>query len=162
MSHFLAGVVAYSLILRIYVVVNWQLSKNSICWPVSHGQIGGSGSIHRGYAFFWSSTLQVTSSQLIAGSTPSGYLSNRPHFLWVYRRDNPRGMLGEHEKSGVDGFLLISPSQKLKKKPVGSIVHVFDSVCIKGRHSFQRGMFKKYLHSCVKNDSANKFNNTTS
>ena len=27
------------------------------------------------------------------------YLSNRPHFLWVYRRDNPRGMLGEHEKS---------------------------------------------------------------
>ena len=27
------------------------------------------------------------------------YLSNKPHFLWVYRRDNPRGMLGEHEKS---------------------------------------------------------------
>ena len=27
------------------------------------------------------------------------YLSNRPHFLRVYRRDNPRGMLGEHEKS---------------------------------------------------------------
>ena len=27
------------------------------------------------------------------------YFSNRPHFLWVYRRDNPRGMLGEHEKS---------------------------------------------------------------
>ena len=27
------------------------------------------------------------------------YLSNRPHFLWVYRRDNPRGMLGEHERS---------------------------------------------------------------
>ena len=25
-------------------------------------------------------------------------LSNRPHFLWVYRRDNPLGMLGEHEK----------------------------------------------------------------
>ena len=22
------------------------------------------------------------------------YLSNRPHLLWVYRRDNPRGMLG--------------------------------------------------------------------
>ena len=28
------------------------------------------------------------------------YKSNRPHFLWVYRRDNPRGMLGEHEKFG--------------------------------------------------------------
>ena len=27
------------------------------------------------------------------------YLSNRPHLLWVYRRDNPREMLGEHEKS---------------------------------------------------------------
>ena len=26
-------------------------------------------------------------------------LSNRPHFLCVYRRDKPRGMLGEHEKS---------------------------------------------------------------
>ena len=24
------------------------------------------------------------------------YLSNRPHFPWVYRRDNTRGMLGEH------------------------------------------------------------------
>ena len=27
------------------------------------------------------------------------YLSNRSHFLWVYRCDNPRGMLGEHENS---------------------------------------------------------------
>ena len=27
------------------------------------------------------------------------YLSNRPHLLWVYWRDNPRGMLGEHSKS---------------------------------------------------------------
>ena len=27
------------------------------------------------------------------------YISNRPHFLLVYRRDKPRGMLGEHEKS---------------------------------------------------------------
>ena len=27
------------------------------------------------------------------------YKSNRAHFLWVYRRDNPLGMLGEHEKS---------------------------------------------------------------
>ena len=30
------------------------------------------------------------------------YLSNRPHFLWVYRRDNPLGMLGEHEKKLVN------------------------------------------------------------
>ena len=89
--------------------------------------------------------------------------SNRPHFLRVYRRDNPSGMLGEHEKSGFDGFFLTIPSQKLKKGNLeGSLVHVFDSVCIKGRHSFQRAIFKKYLHSCVKNDSANKFNNMTS
>ena len=27
------------------------------------------------------------------------YLSNIPHFLWVYRRDDPHGMLREHEKS---------------------------------------------------------------
>lgn len=27
------------------------------------------------------------------------YLSNRPHFRWVYRRDKPPGMLEEHEKS---------------------------------------------------------------
>ena len=30
---------------------------------------------------------------------PIKYISNRPHFLRVYRRDKPRGMLGEHEKS---------------------------------------------------------------
>ena len=28
-------------------------------------------------------------------------LSNRPHFLWVYRHDNPCGMFGEHEKSSA-------------------------------------------------------------
>ena len=27
------------------------------------------------------------------------YKSNGPHFLWVYGRDNPRGMSGEHSKS---------------------------------------------------------------
>ena len=37
-------------------------------------------------------------NKLIAMSYP-GYLSNRPNFRWVYRRDKPRGMLGEHEKS---------------------------------------------------------------
>ena len=32
-------------------------------------------------------------------------LSNRPHFLWVYRHDNPRGMLGEHEKRSFSSIL---------------------------------------------------------
>ena len=27
------------------------------------------------------------------------YLSNRPLFLWVYRRNKPHRMLGEHEES---------------------------------------------------------------
>ena len=27
------------------------------------------------------------------------YKSDRRHFLWVYRRDNPLGMLGEHSES---------------------------------------------------------------
>ena len=30
------------------------------------------------------------------------YLNNRPHFLWVYRRDNPSGMLGEHRENLVN------------------------------------------------------------
>ena len=32
-------------------------------------------------------------------NSPMIYLSNRPHFLWVYWHDNPCGMLGEHKKS---------------------------------------------------------------
>ena len=39
------------------------------------------------------------SHNLFCIETSHVYLSNRPHFLWVYRRDNPRGMLGEHEKT---------------------------------------------------------------
>ena len=38
------------------------------------------------------------------------HLVTRPHFLWVYRRDNPRGMLGEHEKSCLLSNVTISPS----------------------------------------------------
>ena len=34
------------------------------------------------------------------------YKKNTAHFLWVYWRDNPLGMLGEHPKS-----LYITPSQ---------------------------------------------------
>ena len=45
----------------------------------------------------WPRFLPLIANFLL--SKNSQYLSNRPHFLWVYRRDNPRGMLGEHEKS---------------------------------------------------------------
>ena len=44
-----------------------------------------------------STFIQYT--QAIRDFCDVGYLSNRPHFLWFYRRDNPRGMLGEHKKS---------------------------------------------------------------
>ena len=40
-----------------------------------------------------------TSNLKLAYQDQIVYLSNRPQFLWVYQRDNPRGMLGEHEKS---------------------------------------------------------------
>ena len=42
-SHFLASVGACNLIVHIHIVVNWQLSKQGICWPVSHDRITGSG-----------------------------------------------------------------------------------------------------------------------
>ena len=41
MLHSLASVGACNLILHIHIVVNWQLSKQSIHWPVSHDRIAG-------------------------------------------------------------------------------------------------------------------------
>ena len=43
MSHFLASVVACTVILYIHFMVNRQLSKQNIHWPVSHDRITGSG-----------------------------------------------------------------------------------------------------------------------
>ena len=40
-----------------------------------------------------------TSNLKLACQDQNVYLSNRPQFLWVYRRDNPRGILEEQEKS---------------------------------------------------------------
>ena len=42
---------------------------------------------------------EVTGGYRRLQEVTGGYLSNRPHFLWVYRRDNPPGMLVEREKS---------------------------------------------------------------
>ena len=42
---------------------------------------------------------QSFESVTLIGYITVDYLSNRPHFRWVYRRDKSRGMLGEHEKS---------------------------------------------------------------
>ena len=50
------------------------------------------------------------------------YKSNRPHFLWVYKRDNPLGMLGEHSKSRYItrlGSWRTSFSSVLPTSPVG-------------------------------------------
>ena len=57
------------------------------------------------------------------------YKSNIPHFLWVYRRDNPLGMLGEYEKS------LGSEMWKIKlPKIVGNLLEKFRNfLYMKGR-----------------------------
>ena len=35
------------------------------------------------------------------------YKSNQSHFLWVYGRDNPLGMVGEHSKSLITRLWLM-------------------------------------------------------
>ena len=42
-SPFLASVGACNLILHLHVVINWQLSKKDVHWPVSHDHVTGSG-----------------------------------------------------------------------------------------------------------------------
>ena len=64
-------------------------------------------------------------------------LSNRPHFLWVYQRDNRRGMLGEAEKSlahDLQAFRLFSQHPKWvyhASKPVESVVQCFYKITLK-------------------------------
>ena len=41
----------------------------------------------------------LISLQLISFYKYEDYSSYRPHFLSVYRRNNPHGMLGEHENN---------------------------------------------------------------
>ena len=52
-SHFLASVGACNLILHIHVLVNWHLSKQGICWPVSHDYIVVSGANPLRLHVFW-------------------------------------------------------------------------------------------------------------
>ena len=70
------------------------------------------------------------------------YLLSRQHFLWVYRRDNPRGMLGEHEKScksQAEGEWFTSISSVLPSsqvgyhagKPIESVVYCFYKITLK-------------------------------
>ena len=74
-SHFLATVRAWNLILHIHVLVNWQLSKQGVRWPVSHNYIAGSGvdpsMLH---VFFEIIHWRVSSFQMIVGSTPNIFL----------------------------------------------------------------------------------------
>ena len=61
------------------------------------------------------------------------YLSNRPHFKWVYRRDSPRGMLGEHEKSLMNFSSVLSTSQVgyHAGKPIESALCCFYKITLK-------------------------------
>ena len=59
----LASVEAWNLILYIHIVVNWQLSKQGIRWPVSYDHIAGSRlcvflkfSADKLHVFDWSQT----------------------------------------------------------------------------------------------------------
>ena len=76
-----------------------------------------------------------------------GYLSNRPHFLLVHQRDNPRGMLGEHEKaceSRAEGewltsFLSVLPtSQDHAGKPIESVVYCFYKITLSFPWGYQQ------------------------
>ena len=61
------------------------------------------------------------------------YKSSRPYFLWVYRRDSPRGMLGEHEKTlsraeaeWFTSFSRVLPTSRVgchAGKPIESVVY---------------------------------------
>ena len=55
--------------------------------------------INRSMKTPWQECSGVACSYSSAPVHVQVYLSNRPHFRWVYRRDKPRRMLGEHEKS---------------------------------------------------------------
>ena len=55
--------------LHINVVINWQLSKQGIRWPISPGRIVGSGVDPSWSSIFEVIRWQVTSFQMIAGSS---------------------------------------------------------------------------------------------
>ena len=61
---------------------------------------------------------------------PCYYLSNKPHFLSVYRRDNPRGMLGDIRLVIYRLFFFSSvlPTSQVgyhAGKPIESVVYCF-------------------------------------
>ena len=71
------------------------------------------------------------------------HLSNRPHFLWVYRCDSPCGMLGEHEKSLYKAFTSFSsvlPTSQVgyhTGKPIESVVYCFYKITLSRMESFR-------------------------
>ena len=66
-SHFLASLGAGNLILYIHVLINWQLSKQCIHWPVSPDRISASGIDLLSSKVFFSS-YQLTQLQLFKWS----------------------------------------------------------------------------------------------
>ena len=78
-----------------------SLLKKTRDWLV-HGLIGARELIHSLISLKANGTADCTillSNIQLSYALVIKHLSNRPHFLWVYRRDNQRGILGEHEKS---------------------------------------------------------------
>ena len=61
------------------------------------------------------------------------YKSNRPHFLWVYRRNNPLGMLEDHESraEGKCGLLLkYLGIERVSLSILGQLFQAFQSIII--------------------------------
>ena len=62
------------------------------------------------------------------------YLSKRPHFPWVCRRDNQRGIVGKHEESVLfKSFSSVLPTSQMgyhAGKPIETVVYCFYKITL--------------------------------
>ena len=77
-SHFLASLGVCNVILHIHVMINWQLSKQSICWPVTPDRSTGSGIDPSGSSVF----SKLSADKLLVFKwSPAQF-----HFLKMHRK----------------------------------------------------------------------------
>ena len=103
-------------------------------------------------ACYWLSSLSEESflpdkvREMTKHSNPAFFLimialSNWPHFLWVYRRNNPLGMLGKHEKvcksraksEWFTSFSNVLPTSQVgyhADQPIESVVYCFYKITL--------------------------------
>ena len=77
------------------------------------------------------------------------YKSNIPHFLWVDRRYNPLGMMGEHSQSSLQAFLVFSQHPARvgynADKPIERVVYCLN----RWQRSDKRTLFVKWAMLAV-------------